>query len=58
MIAFGDREISTNGYAPDFISDWLNERVSNKKISKKLFKGLKFTTEYENKLLEKIKEFE
>ncbi len=58
MIAFGDKEISTGGYAPDFVSDWINQKLSNKEITKKFFKGYKFSSEYENNLLNKLKKYE
>lgn len=58
MIAFGDREISTNGYAPDFVKDWINQKIESKLITKELFKGYKFSTEYESNLLKRLKKYE
>lgn len=52
MIVFCDGEFSTGGYASDFIKDWMNERLSNKQITKRgLFKGLKFSREFTEQLL-------
>ncbi|MBC8754397.1 SMI1/KNR4 family protein [Kordia sp. YSTF-M3] len=58
MIVFTDRGINTGGYAPSFISTWLDEKIANQDITKKFFKGLKFTTEYEHTILERLKPYE
>ncbi len=58
MIAFGDGEFSTGGYAPDFIKDWMSERQSKKQIIKKgLLGSLKFSDEFTKQLFthEKIR---
>lgn len=57
LIAFGDNEISTNGYATGFISDWANQKTSNNEITKKLFKGYKFSPEYESDFLKRLKKY-
>lgn len=56
MIAFGG-EFSTGGYAPGFISDWLDERIRQGRIVET--EGtLRFTDEAKEQLLEKLKEAE
>lgn len=58
MIAFSDGEFSTGGYAPDFIKDWMEERLSNQQIIRKgLFSALRFSGEFTDQLLthEKIR---
>jgi SMI1/KNR4 family protein SUKH-1 len=57
MIAFGDGEITSSGYAPGFIEDWMNDRLSNKAIAAKFFKGMKFSKEYETELLDRLNEY-
>uniref|UniRef100_UPI00404A0DB6 SMI1/KNR4 family protein n=1 Tax=Flavobacterium sp. TaxID=239 RepID=UPI00404A0DB6 len=57
MIAFGDQEINTGGYAPNFVSDWINQKVTNREIIKKYFKGYKFSSEYENNLLKRLNKY-
>jgi hypothetical protein len=58
LIALGDGEFTTEGYAPSFISDWLSERIKEKKIVKSFWGGLKFGETYETELLEKLHEKE
>ena len=58
MIAGTDADISTGGYAPGFVEDWLNERIANKQVSKKLLSGYAFSKEYEQKVLEQVKKYE
>ncbi|MEK3718283.1 Imm51 family immunity protein [Paenibacillus sp. FSL R7-0333] len=56
MIAFGG-EFSTGGYAPGFISDWLDERIRQGRIVET--EGtLRFTDEAKEQLLQKLKEAE
>ncbi|UII31253.1 SMI1/KNR4 family protein [Fulvivirga ulvae] len=55
MIAFGNNEITTNGYAPGFVEDWINLRMENQEIKKKLFGGFKFEKEYEAKVINELK---
>ncbi|MEK3696355.1 Imm51 family immunity protein [Paenibacillus sp. FSL R10-2199] len=56
IIAFGG-EFSTGGYAPGFISDWLDERVRQGMIVESEG-ALRFTDIAEEQLLEKLKEAE
>jgi len=58
MIAMGNKEISTHGYATGFVKDWLNSRIEKKLIKKKLFGGLKFQKAYEEIILTEIKKYE
>lgn len=57
MVAMGNNEISTGGYA-NFFEDWFDERVKNKEINKGLFSGHHFTDEYKRQLFDKFKQFE
>lgn len=54
MIAFGG-EFSTGGYAPGFITDWLDDRLRRGMIVEDEEK-LRFTSEAKEQLLEKLKE--
>lgn len=58
MIAFGNNEISTGGYAPSFVEDWFNQRFKSKEITKGLFSGYKLTNNYKRELFEQIKQYE
>jgi len=57
MVAMGNNEISTGGYA-SFFEDWFEEKIKNKEITKRLFGGLHFTDEYKQQLFDKIKQYE
>jgi hypothetical protein len=54
MIAFGNREISTGGYAPGFIESWFDERISKNEITEHTDTTLRFSIDYEKDLLNKI----
>lgn len=56
MVAMGNNEISTSGYAT-FFEDWFDDRIKSKHITKKLFNGLKFTEEFKRQLFNKIKKY-
>ena len=58
MMALNNDGISTGGYAPGFVEEWLAEKISRKEIKKELFSGLKFTTEHKQVFLEKVHRFE
>lgn len=58
MIAFGNNEISTGGYAPAFVEDWFNEKLKNKNITKGFFSSYKFSDNYRRNLFEQIKKYE
>jgi hypothetical protein len=57
MVAMGNNEISTGGYA-NFFVDWFDEKIRNKEISKGLFSGLQFTEKYKKQLFSKIRQYE
>lgn len=57
MIAIGNNEITTGGYATFFL-DWFDDKIGSKQISKKLFGGLTFTESYKQQLIDKIKKYE
>lgn len=57
MVAMGNREISTGGYA-SFFMDWFDQKWSAKQIRKKLFGGLVFTGNYKRQLFERMKKYE
>jgi SMI1-KNR4 cell-wall len=54
MIAFSDGAISTKGYAPGFVEDWLAQRISSKQIDKRPSGRLEFSGECTKELLEKL----
>lgn len=54
MIAFGDREFSQRGYAPGWITDWLDDRIEQGMIVEKDGE-LRFTDQATEKLVEKLK---
>ena len=58
MIAFGNKDITTGGYGPGFIDDWLKKRLSKNEIINGLFSGLRFSREHEKMLFRRIKKFE
>lgn len=57
MVAMGNNEISTGGYA-NFFEDWFDERFKSKDILKGIFSGYKFTNNYKQKLFVHIKQYE
>jgi hypothetical protein len=57
MVAMGNNEISTGGYA-NFFEDWFDDKVRNKEITKSLFRGLHFSEQYKKQLFDKIKQYE
>ncbi|MBI3221395.1 MAG: SMI1/KNR4 family protein [Bacteroidetes bacterium] len=57
MVAMGNNEITTNGYA-DFFLDWFDQKANSKQITKKLFGGFTFTDDYKRQLFERIKKYE
>lgn len=58
MIAFGNNDIATGGYAEGFVSDWFDERFSKGQITKGFFSGLSFNKQYEQKVLEVVRGYE
>lgn len=58
MIAFGNKDITTRGYGPGFIDDWLQKRLSKNEIIKGPFNELSFSKEYEKMLFSRIKKYE
>lgn len=50
-IAFSDGAISTKGYAPAFVEDWLNQRLSEGHITKNASGKLQCTSSFEKALL-------
>lgn len=47
LIVFGDGTFRTGGYAPDFVSDWIaNKMAKNQIIRKGFLGGLYFSDEY------------
>jgi len=56
MVAMGNNEISTGGYA-DFFLDWFDQRTKLKQVTKKIFGGLTFTDDFKRQLFEKIKKY-
>jgi hypothetical protein len=58
LIAFGDGEFTTGGYAPGFIEDWISNRISQGKIAKNSRNSLEFRSDFIQKLKEAIHAFE
>lgn len=58
MVAFGNNDISTGGFAKGFLQDWFNERLLNKAITKGLWSGYRFSEKYRKELLQQVKEYE
>lgn len=56
MVAMGNNEISTGGYA-DYFSDWYDLRIKNKEIKSGIFSSLKFTDDYKAALFEQIEKY-
>lgn len=58
MLVFGDGLINTNGYAQDFVIDWMHDRMTKKEIFKKLFANVSFTQNFENRVWREMKKYE
>lgn len=56
MIACGDGEFGTGGYAPDFVKEWMESRMSQGLIIEKM-EGLCFSEECDLKLKKKLLEY-
>lgn len=56
MVAMGNNEISTGGYA-DFFSDWYDLRIKNKEIKSGFFSSLKFTDDYKATLFKQVEKY-
>ncbi len=57
MVALGNNEISTGGYA-DFFEDWFDIRVENKQITKGSSGGFEFTEDHRKQIFEEISRYE
>lgn len=57
MVAIGNNEITTGGYATFFL-DWFDQKINLKQITKTIFGGLTFADNYKRQLFERIKKFE
>lgn len=58
MIAFADHAISTLGYAPDFVKDWLEKRMAEGRIVTNSNGQLVFSDDYQLQLFSAIQEYE
>lgn len=58
MIAFGDGELTTGGYGPDFIKDWLNQRQSNGDIIANRAGELSFSKRFLKTFTSRLREFQ
>lgn len=56
MVAIGNNEISTKGYA-NFFEDWFDIKLKNEEIKKTLSGELVFTKDYQKELFEKIDKY-
>lgn len=57
MVAMGNNEISTHGYA-SFFENWFDERVEEGHIKKGFLSGYEFTDAYKHVLFEQIKKYD
>jgi hypothetical protein len=57
MVAMGNNEISTGGYASFFL-DWFDEKINSEQIKKDAFGSLTFSDQYKQQLFEYIKKYE
>jgi SMI1-KNR4 cell-wall len=57
MVALGNNEISTGGYA-SFFEDWFDEKIKNNEITKSHSNALQFTEQYKQQLFLEIKRYE
>ncbi len=46
MVAFGDGEFTTRGYAPGFVENWLTERLSQGEIVAASTGSLEFSDKF------------
>ncbi|UZR93827.1 hypothetical protein [Chondrinema litorale] len=58
MIALGNNDINTGGYAPGFVEDWLNKRIEENKIQSDTSIGLHFTPEFEKQILSELAKYQ
>lgn len=58
LIAFGDGDFTTGGYAPDFIEDWITDRISQGKIVTTASGLLEFSEGFLKEFKRAILEFE
>ncbi|MHC4178451.1 MAG: glucan biosynthesis protein, partial [Planctomycetota bacterium] len=54
MIAFGDGEFSTGGYAPHFVEDWITDRLSQDEIVTNPTGTLEFSDEFLQEFMRKV----
>lgn len=57
MVAFGDGEFTTGGYGPDFIEDWITNRLKHGEIVMGPSGGLVFSDKFLGEFNQKIKHF-
>lgn len=57
MIAFGDGDFSTRGYAPGFVEDWIADRIERSEIVESATRGLEFSETYSREFHRTISDF-
>ncbi|MCP5499818.1 MAG: SMI1/KNR4 family protein [Leptospiraceae bacterium] len=57
MLAFGDGEISTGGYAPGFVENWFDKRLKDGSIIEEDSGKLQFSVEYQKLVLQSIQNY-
>lgn len=57
FLVFGDGKFATGGYAPAFIEDWFNKRISAGKIVTHFFSGFTFSKSYKRQIKEKLAKY-
>jgi hypothetical protein len=58
MLAMGNGEITTGGYGPDFLNDWIRKRKKNRDIITDSAGYLAFSEPYVQSLHARLKELE
>jgi hypothetical protein len=58
MLVFGDGQFKTGGYAPAFVEDWINQRISAGEIVQAPCGNLEFSAQFVGLLKSKMAEFQ
>jgi hypothetical protein len=57
LLAFGDGEITTSGYAPDFVEGWFDRRAKKGVIVTRADGCLEFTPAFADEILKKLRRY-
>lgn len=58
LVALGNNEITTGGYAEGFVKDWFDDRIRTRSITKGLWFRYRFSDSYRNAWLQRVMEYE